>query len=407
MSISRWPTRVGQTIVSCRLSRRYPLPTVTGHERRCLSDRGMKMSFSGRPARVGQTIVFCRLSCRYPVPAVTGHQRRWSVPSNRQRGSALLAVLWLSAALAAIAFAMSTTVRGETQRTSTALDDLRSYYLASAGVEKAAMELLWSAPGGGAQSQLIPKGSFHVDYEFPSGRAHVEIIPEAAKLNVNKASPTDLFNLLTALGVDPERAGAITAAILDWRGAGSAGSPFDSYYSSLTPSFQSPHASFEEIEELLLVKGVTPEIFYGTWTPADADASSSPLVRHAGLNDCLTVYGLGSSVDVDAAEPAVLAAVGVSPGVIEAIMEHRLQYPFDEHMLGFVQSIGGNTRRLRAGGNSIITFRSTARLRLPNGELSDLRRTVGAQVKYLVPGSPGSEQSAYNVLRWYDTAWSN
>ena len=326
-------------------------------------------------------------------------------PRHARRGSALLAVLWLSAALAAIAFAMSTTVRGETERTATSVDDLRSYYLASAGVEKAAMELLWSSPiGGGSPNRFIPKGSSYIDYEFPSGMAHVEIIPEAAKLNVNYASAEDLFNLMTALGLDPGRASDITTAILDWRKPGAAGSALDSYYLSLTPSFQSPHASFEEIEELLLVRGVTPDIFYGTWAPANGDANTSPLVRHAGLNDCLTVYGIGGRVDVDAAEPAVLAAVGVTPDVIEAIMERRRQSPFDEHLLDFARSMGGNVSRLRAEGNSIITFRSTARLLLPNGKLSDLRRTVGAQVKYL---APGTDLSPYRVLRWYDTAWSN
>jgi hypothetical protein len=55
------------------------------------------------------------------------------------------------------------------------------------------------------------------------------------------------------------------------------------------------------------------------------------------------------------------------------------------------------------GGNAIVTFRSTARLRLPDGKFSDMRRTVGAQVKY-VPFA--SAESPYYVLRWYDTAWS-
>ena len=41
--------------------------------------------------------------------------------------------------------------------------------------------------------------------------------------------------------------------------------------------------------------------------------------------------------------------------------------------------------RLRVEGNSIVTMRATARLRLPNGALSDLKRTVAAQIKYLQP----------------------
>jgi general secretion pathway protein K len=280
------------------------------------------------------------------------------------------------------------------------MDDLRSYYLASAGVEKATVELLWTAAQG---ASLIPKGSAYINYEFPSGIAHVEIIPEAAKLNVNRVSADQLFTLFSALGIDAARAATIAAAIVDWRSPGSGGSQFDAYYLSLTPSFQAPHASFQEIEELLSVRGITPDIFYGTWAAAgNGDASTEPLVRHAGLNDCLTVYGsAGGGVDVNTAEPAVLAAAGVNPDAIAAIVAQRGEGGADQNMLGVAQSMGGGAG-LQVGGNAIVTFRSTARLRLSNGQLSDMRRTVGAQVKYMPFGS----ESPYYVLRWYDTAWS-
>ena len=309
-------------------------------------------------------------------------------------------MLWLSAALSAIAFAMSVTVRGETSRTATSMDDLRSYYLASAGVEKATVELLWTATQG---VNLIPKNSAYINYEFPSGIAHVEIIPEAAKLNVNRVSAEQLFTLLSALGIDGARATTIASAIVDWRSPGAGGSSFDAYYLSLTPSFQAPHASFQEIEELLSVRGVTPDIFYGTWAPSgNGDASENPLVRHAGLNDCLTVYGsYGGGVDVNTAEPAVLAAAGVNPDAIAAIVAQRAEGAANPDMMGVAQSMGAGAG-LQAGGNAIVTFRSTARLRLPNRQLSDMRRTVGAQVKYMPFGS----ENPYYVLRWYDTAWS-
>jgi general secretion pathway protein K len=298
------------------------------------------------------------------------------LPHNR--GSALLAVLWLSAALSAIAFAMSVTVRGETDRTATSMDELRSYYLASAGVERATVELLWTIAQG---AKFIPKDAASLDYEFPSGVAHVEIIPESAKLNVNRVNPDQLFTLLTALGVDPARASVIANAIVDWRSPGAAGSPFDAYYLSLTPSFQAPHASFQEIEELLSVRGVTPDIFYGTWAAVgNGDAGENPLVRHAGLNDCLTVYGSLGGGDVNTA----LAAAGVNSGVTPR------------------PAVAGIGASLLSGVNAIVTFRSTARLRLSNGQFSDMRRTVGAQVKYM----PWGSESPFYVLRWYDTAWS-
>ena len=61
-----------------------------------------------------------------------------------RRGGALLAVLWLSAALSAIAFSLANTVRGEVERTSTAVDGLKTYYLADAGVERGILYVQWA-----------------------------------------------------------------------------------------------------------------------------------------------------------------------------------------------------------------------------------------------------------------------
>jgi hypothetical protein len=78
--------------------------------------------------------------------------------------------------------------------------------------------------------------------------------------------------------------------------------------------------------------------------------------------------------------------------------------PLLEDQLGaFLESVGTGVARLRVGGNSIITLRATARLRLANGQLSDLKRTVAAQVKFM----PTGYDSPIHILRWYDTAWSN
>jgi len=318
-----------------------------------------------------------------------------------RRGSALLAVLWLSAALAVIGFSVANTVRGETERTETSLDGLRSYYLAVAGVERSSMELLWSV--NNPTLHILPPAATTVVYPFETGDVRVEILPEAGKLDINHAPVEQLFRLVTALGLDSSRAEEISAAIEDWRKPASEGSPFDLYYLSQVPSFRARHASFNEIEELLQVKGVTPDIFYGSYLPALEGGSGPRLVWHPGLADCLTVYGSGNRVDVNTAQPAVLMAVGVSPEAAEAIVERRREAPIRlEQVGGLVASLGVQAP-LRVGGNSIVTMRATAQLRLANGKLSDLKRTVAAQVKYMPP----SYDAPVHILRWYDTAWSN
>lgn len=188
------------------------------------------------------------------------------------RGSALLAVLWLAAALSAIAFALANTVRGETERTSTEVDAMRAYYLASGGIDRALLWMQWGQqyrnPDGTPRYFVAPMPLLH--FEFPTGAADVEIIPESSKININEAQPIQLLALLASLGVPPDRAQMIVRGIVDWRSRtpGGAFTDFDQYYLSLAPTFRARHASFEEIEELLVIRGMTPELFYGRYDKA-------------------------------------------------------------------------------------------------------------------------------------------
>ncbi|MGA2116810.1 MAG: hypothetical protein ABSH56_18885 [Bryobacteraceae bacterium] len=346
-----------------------------------------------------------RLAFGYPDEArVADHKKRWCAPRNSQSGSALLAVLWLAAGLAAIGISVSATVRGETERVATAEDSLRAYYLASGGVERAMLEYLWSAQQP-AEKRTIPIGANTVVFSFPSGVVRVEIIPESSKIDVNAAAPELLYRIAMAVTGDDARSREIAAAIVDWRTGSAQPTAFDQYYSSLLPSFRASHSSIREIEELLLVKGVTPDIFYGSYAPAggSASAGAARLAARPGLMDCLSVFG-SNAVDINTVSPALLAALGLDAGMIEAIVNRRWQQPFTAAELSVVQGINGQLGvGFRVGGNTIFTMRATARLRLAGGRYSDVRRTVAAMLKYM----PQGYDAPFHVLRWYDTAWSD
>src|ERR1700737_329395 len=66
-----------------------------------------------------------------------------------RRGSALLAVLWLSPVLSMIAFALASPGRGDAGRACTAVDGTRSYYLASAALQRAILYMLWGPQHAG------------------------------------------------------------------------------------------------------------------------------------------------------------------------------------------------------------------------------------------------------------------
>ncbi len=318
---------------------------------------------------------------------------------HKQSGAALLAVLWLSAALSAIAFTVAATVRAETERTSTDVDALRAGYLADGAIDRALLYIQWGPsyrnPDGTPKYFENPTPVLH--FQFPTGAANVEIIPETSKLNVNLASPPEIRRVLLLIGVEPAQADAITAAIVDWRSStdGGAFSQFDQHYMSLVPSFRARHASFHEIEELLVVQGVTPDLFYGSYT-RDEEGN---LVRHPALRDCLSVFGTKDMLDINTAEPAVMGAVGVTANAVAAIINRRrLGVIKQADVGGLLSGAGPGAGRLGIAPSPIVTLRATASLRLANGQLSDLRRTVSAMVKLLGPGF----DEPYHVMRWYD-----
>ena len=311
----------------------------------------------------------------------------------------MLAVLWISAALSAIAFSVSATVREETDRVSTAADGLRAWYLATGSVQRAIQWMCWGdqyrTPDGKVRfyQWKMPR----LTMTFPSGDAIVEMIPESAKMNINQATPDDLTRIVAAVSGDPAGAPQIAAAIIDWRSGAFPGT-FDSFYQSLNPTFRARHSSFQEIEELLQVHGVTPELFYGNYV---ADAQGR-LYSSGGLRDCLSVWGSAGPYDANTAAPALLQALGIPPAGVQAIVQARLAAPFRN--MGEVAALGYSTPRLGVGGNVIWTLRGTARLRRPDGTPSEVVRTAAAVVKMLdpqyFPGNP------VHVLRWYDDAWS-
>lgn len=322
--------------------------------------------------------------------------RAQSARSGSRRGSALLAVLWLSAALAAIGFAVAISVRGEVSRAETTTEGVRAYYLAQGAIDRAINYMSYGVgtmmPGERPQfwDHTVPV----LPFQFPEGAAMVEIVPETSRLNVNGASLEELQRLLTAMGVLPGPAGQIALAIIDWRTpGGSAG--FDAQYLNQPQSFRAPHSSLLQIEDLLSVAGVTPDLFYGRY-----ERTPSGVVRHAGLRDCLTVYSTGGTVSINTAEPEVMVALGAPPAGALEIARIRRYAPITPAQLAAMQSmLGPAAGRVGFAQGNIFTLKATARVWLQNGRLSDLRRSVAMTIR-----NQAQTPEGVRVLRRYENA---
>lgn len=319
--------------------------------------------------------------------------------TNKQRGGALLIVLWLSAALGAIALSVATTVRSEAEHASTVSEGLRAHYLATGALERAVQWLFWGPGVRDAQGnpRFWDPRNPRMAMTFPSGSAIVEMIPETAKLNVNYASPADLLAVVEAVSGDANKAREITEAILHWRQGGSGG-PLDAFYSGLGSTFRPRRASLEEIEELLSVRGITPELFYGNYVAGE----QGQLYPRGGLRDCLSVWGTTEQVDVNGASPALLEAIGVNRADVQRIVTQRTQRPFLD--MNEVLGMGVTNPRLRVGGKSMWTLRATARLRRPDGTPSEVIRSSSATVKLW--SDQQRHPTPVQIVRYYEDAWS-
>ena len=315
-----------------------------------------------------------------------------------QRGSALLTVLWLSVALFAIAFTLAHMVRAEIDRVSTDADGFRARYLAIGGIERAILWEEWTAngavaPGTNKPFYVEPQERFH--YEFPSGEADVEMIPESSRLDVNKAGAGDLAAVMMAAGASRDQAFGIARAMVDWRSGGpQARTGFDQFYMSLQPSFRAPHTSFQEIEEVAMVRGMTPELFYGGYR----QGPDGQLLPYGGVRECLSIYGTTNQFDVNSVSPILLGAIGVPPGAVNAIVHMREIAPI--RSMDQISSLlrGAAAGRLTTDNGLVWTARATARLRFADGRYSEVRRTVAAEVRFFKKG----DQRPDRILRWYD-----
>ena len=131
------------------------------------------------------------------------------------------------------------------------------------------------------------------------------VADEAGRININALIQLDpsgnvLYNVLMTL---PNMTEDVADSIVDWVDADDdarASGAESSYYSSLNPGYQAKNGPLNSLDELLLVKGVTPQLLYGNdrnrnGLPDDDPAGAAQLDR--GWADMLTVYGRELNLD--------------------------------------------------------------------------------------------------------------
>jgi type II secretory pathway component PulK len=221
-----------------------------------------------------------------------------------------------------------------------------------------------------------------------AGRFSYRISDEDSRVNLNRATPDQLHRLLLEAGVPRETRDVIVDSIQDWRDPNDEhrlnGAESD-YYQALPVPYRAKNADFDSVEELLLVQGVTPEIFWGA-------------TGTGGLVEYLTVAGTGL-INVNTASAPILRILGYAEAEVELLAKGR---PYLD-----VGAIPGNLQgRVRGGSLRVAstTFRVEATGEVPGQGRRTLRVVVQRQGRR-VPGAAASRGGTQVGVRGNVRTW--
>jgi general secretion pathway protein K len=225
--------------------------------------------------------------------------------SSRERGIALIAVLWLTILLTVIASGFAFSMHGEAVAARNALSLAQARAAADGAVERTAFELtrprnlpeVWRADGS-AQTWL--------DGEIKLTSVAVD---ESARIDLNMASEPLLRGLLQNIGgLDATAADGVLAAIADWKDADDLKRPNgaeEADYRAAGKTYKPANAPFDSVGELARVLGVTPALV-------------------ARLADNLTIYSRQHGINPQTASREVLLSIpNVTPEAVDAYIALR------------------------------------------------------------------------------------
>lgn len=203
--------------------------------------------------------------------------------TTRQRGFALLIVLWTLALLALFGTHMLEAARLDTQRSRNLLDAAELESAANGAVQQAIYRVLdssserWNADN---TAHLIKVGGTLVT---------VRVESESDKVNPNVASVGLLQALLMQVGIDATTAATVAASIAEWRGGVPAGvRAARARYVAAGLDYAPAGEVFTHLDELGAVLGMTPDVLarlrphLTLFTDADPSAiTADPVVAQA------------------------------------------------------------------------------------------------------------------------------
>ncbi len=269
-------------------------------------------------------------------------------------GIALIVAMIAIAVLTVLAAAFAFSMKIETRLAMNADSEQQMFWLGRAGVETArwvlseemrsgyqgfdSLNQIWAGgPGTGGETNSDLSGFSLNDIPMGAGTYSLKIIDQERKMNINTVPPMLIQQALTVMGVNADSINTVADSIEDWVQPGDAPRPAGAkseYYQGLTPPYYAKEAPMDDLSELLLVKGVTPEMYWG----GEAGDHGPAAFQHKlgfgsapgqepnypfGLKDVFTTASTGR-ININTADANVLQMIpGVDANVAADIIKFR------------------------------------------------------------------------------------
>jgi general secretion pathway protein K len=312
-------------------------------------------------------------------------------PRHNSDGIALIVALIAVLVLSALAAGFTLSMKVESRLAFNANSETQLYWLGRSGVEYFRWILaqercpydplnqIWAGgPGADCETNGSLAGLSLNSYQVGDGTISIKIIDLERKANINTATPLEIQQVLTLMGVDANDISVVSDSIQDWIGPDApprvAGAESD-YYQGLNPPYYAKNAPIDDLSELLLVRGITPEMYWGGSSTNHATATFQHKLGLGtapgqipnypfGLVDVFTPISTGR-INLNTANANVLQMIpGVDAVTAENIIKLRagpdgVDGTEDDTPIldaaGAIQSAGGNPSV--AGG--LVTTRSS------------------------------------------------
>lgn len=221
----------------------------------------------------------------------------------RERGWALVSVLWVVSILAMMAAATEALTVTSARIEHLVLTQARIEAAMDAGTIRAIVGI--TAPD---LEKRWPVDGAAQNFAFAGYPMRVSVQDELGRIDLNVADESLLRRLLSDAGLNTEDAAALTDKILDWRSATKLHrlhGATDADYAAAGYAYHQRHGPFQTVDELKLVMGMTPSLF-------------------EKIRPALTVYTRRPSIDPNVApREALLVYYGGNVETVDRALEAR------------------------------------------------------------------------------------